>query len=147
MGSVQLISQNSALGYGLKYGEIMLAERVNAASEDHAHSKILQWGIYGGVPAMVLYVAGLTMLAVRQLRRVRQLDATAIIAIACCAEYLCSSMFGVVMITTAPYFWLFVGSASRSPPMGSVRQKATRCSRKGRAQRIQKMEPSLRPTK
>ena len=58
-------------------------------------------------------LGGLT--AVRQLRRLRQLDPLTVIAIACCAEYLCSSLFGVVMITTAPYFWMFVGFAAVLP--------------------------------
>ena len=114
MGSVQLIGQSPVVGYGMEHGGPLLYELVRTDS-DRAHNEVLQWGIYGGVPAMLLYVAGLAMLAVRQLRRLRQLEPLAVIAIACCAEYLCSSLFGVVMITTAPYFWMFVGFAAALP--------------------------------
>ena len=114
MGSVQLIGQSPVVGYGMEHGGPLLYELVRTDS-DRAHNEVLQWGLYGGVPAMLLYVAGLAMLAVRQLRRLRQLEPLAVIAIACCAEYLCSSLFGVVMITTAPYFWMFVGFAAALP--------------------------------
>lgn len=114
MGSVQLIEQSPVVGYGMEHGGPLLYELVRTDS-DRAHNEVLQWGLYGGVPAMLLYVAGLAMLAVRQLRRLRQLEPLTVIAIACCAEYLCSSLFGVVMITTAPYFWMFVGFAAALP--------------------------------
>lgn len=114
MGSVQLIGQSPVVGYGMEHGGPLLYELVRTDS-DRAHNEILQWGLYGGVPAMLLYVAGLAMLAVRQLRRLRQLEPITVIAIACCAEYLCSSLFGVMMITTAPYFWMFIGFAAALP--------------------------------
>lgn len=114
MGSVQLIGQSPVVGYGMEHGGPLLYELVRTDS-DRSHNEILQWGLYGGVPAMLLYVAGLAMLAVRQLRRLRQLEPITVIAIACCAEYLCSSLFGVMMITTAPYFWMFIGLAAALP--------------------------------
>lgn len=121
MGSMQLIGQSPVVGYGMEHGGPLLYDLVGTDS-DRAHNEVLQWGLYGGVPAMLLYVAGLAMLAVRQLRRLRQLDPLTVIAIACCAEYLCSSLFGVVMITTAPYFWMFVGFAAALP---SAKEGAT----------------------
>ena len=114
IASGQLIAESPLFGYGMEQGGPLLDERAGIGI-DRAHNEILQWGIYGGVPAMLLYVAGLAMLAVRQLRRLRQLEPLTVIAIACCAEYLCSSLFGVVMITTAPYFWMFVGFAAALP--------------------------------
>lgn len=119
MGSVQLIGQSPVVGYGMEHGGPLLYELVRTDS-DRSHNEILQWGLYGGVPAMLLYVAGLAMLAVRQLRRLRQLEPITVIAIACCAEYLCSSLFGVMMITTAPYFWMFIGFAAALPAAGEA---------------------------
>lgn len=119
MGSVQLIGQSPVVGYGMEHGGPLLYELVRTDS-DRSHNEILQWGLYGGVPAMLLYVAGLAMLAVRQLRRLRQLEPITVIAIACCAEYLCSSLFGCVMITTAPYFWMFIGFAAALPAAGEA---------------------------
>ena len=114
MGSVQLIGQSPVVGYGMEHGGPLLYELVRTDS-DRAHNEVLQWGLYGGVPAMLLYVAGLAMLAVRQLRRLRQLNPLTVIAIGCVAEYLCSSLFGCVMMTTAPYLWMFVGFAACLP--------------------------------
>ena len=114
MGSVQLIGQSPVVGYGMEHGGPLLYELVRTDA-DRAHNEILQWGLYGGVPAMLLYVLGLAMLALRQLRRLRQLEPITVIAIGCVAEYLCSSLFGVMMITTAPYFWMFIGLAAALP--------------------------------
>lgn len=114
IASGQLIAESPLLGYGMEQGGPLLDERAGIGI-DRAHSEILQWGIYGGIPAMLLYVAGLAMLAVHQLRRLRQLDPLTVISIACCAEYLVSSLFGVAMITTAPYFWMFIGFAASLP--------------------------------
>lgn len=120
MGSAQLIGASPVVGYGMEHGGPLLYELVRTDS-DRSHNEILQWGLYGGVPAMLLYVAGLAMLAVRQLRRLRQLEPITVIAIACCAEYLCSSLFGVMMITTAPYFWMFIGFAAALPAGAAAR--------------------------
>ena len=123
LGSVQLIGESPVFGYGMENSGPKLYDLVRTDS-DRSHNEILQWGLHGGVPAMLLYVVGLVMLAVRQLRRLRKLDAAGVIAIGCVAAYLCSSLFGCMMISITPYFWMFIGLAAWLPYEGEKEEAA-----------------------
>ena len=79
------------------------------------HNEYLQMAGYLGVPALVMYLSALLSLAIRQWKRIKELDPLILAASGAAVAYLVSAFFGNPVFNTLPYFWLFLGLATLGP--------------------------------
>lgn len=103
--TLQRISERPIFGYGPEgfFGK-------NAITDNkRPHNEYLQIAGYLGIPALVLYLAGLITLAWHQGRRLKELSPMVITASGMTVAYLISAFVGNPVYNSAPYFWLFLG--------------------------------------
>lgn len=81
---------------------------------DRIDNEVLQYAIYLGIPAALLYLAALFTLAFSRGASLPRLRPAAFVAAGCVFGYLLSSMLGNSMFYTAPYFWIFLGIVADS---------------------------------
>lgn len=94
-------------GYGCEGISDILYDYVEIASP---HNEPLAYAAFFGIPAAILYVAGCISAIVKGLRTDSS-DNTRMIAAFAALGYLISSIFGVAMFYTAPYFFIMIGLA------------------------------------
>lgn len=76
---------------------------------DRPHNELIQLAASQGIPAMLLYIAGLSFHLRDFLRRWRGLNNLTIGVFTIVGAYIISSMFGNSMYYTTPYFFLVLG--------------------------------------
>ena len=103
--TLQRISERPVFGYG---PEGFIGKNA-ITDEKRPHNEYLAVAGYLGIPALVLYLAALITLIVRQWRRLKRLKPTTLVAAGMTAAYLMSAFVGNSVFNTAPYFWLFLG--------------------------------------
>lgn len=113
------ISERPLFGYGCEGINEMLYEDtaggVNPVS--NAHCEPLTYAAFYGIPAALLYTAGCISAMIKGLRAVKRdaasgsMDACICIAAYAAAGYFISSLFGVEMFYTAPFFFILLGIA------------------------------------
>ncbi len=83
------------------------------------HNEYLQMAGYLGIPALLLYLAALVTLAVKQWKRLRRLDPLVVVFAGGTVAYLVSAFVGNPVFNTAPFFWMFLGltSCGDEPPL------------------------------
>ena len=106
--TLQRIAQKPVFGYGPEG----FVGRFAITDDKRPHNEYLQVAAYLGIPALLLYLAAILTLAVRQLRRVRQLEPMVLAAGGMAIAYLISAFVGNPVYNTAPYLWLFLGLAA-----------------------------------
>ena len=65
---------------------------------------------------MLLYLSALVSLAAKQLRKLKELSPTTVMAMVVVIGYFASSLFGNTMFNTSLYFWMMLGFAACAPP-------------------------------
>jgi len=103
---VEYVRQKPLFGHGCERITLEMKERLGAGD---VHSEPLTYAIYYGVPAMIFYLAGMVMVAVRYFRSRKTLPLTSRIAFLAASAYFLSSFVGVAMFYTAPFFFVFMG--------------------------------------
>lgn len=98
------------------------------------HNEYLQYAVFFGVPALLVYLAAIGIVFVRFQRRVGQLDPATVCAAVAAVTYLVSAVFGNTMYYTAPLLFMMLGlvwggvrlsGESDTPPWWRAGRRAT----------------------
>ena len=106
--TVDYLIDEPFFGYGCEGISETLYDYVEIANP---HNEPLTYAVYFGIPAAILYVAGCLSSIVKSLRY-GNYDSGRVIAAFAAIGYLISSLFGVAMFYTAPYFFILLGLAN-----------------------------------
>ena len=87
-----------------------------AGGTTRPHNAFLQIALFHGIPGLILYVAALISLFLRQWKKLGELGPAALVAAGGVGCYLISSFFGVPMFYTSPYLFLLLGFAAEREP-------------------------------
>ena len=101
--TLQMIRERPVFGYGCEGISTVLQETNIAANP---HNEVITYAAFYGIPASVLYVSGV---AVTVFRGLRSYDQYSVIAACAVSGYFISSLFGVSMFYTAPFFFVLLG--------------------------------------
>ena len=115
---VEYIRQKPLFGHGCERITLEMKERLG---QGDVHSEPLTYAIYYGIPALLFYLAGIVMVAVRYFKSRKSLPLTSRIAFLGACTYFLSSLVGVSMFYTTPFFFVFMGMAASggSAPSGT----------------------------
>ena len=113
------ILQRPIFGFG---PEGFVGENKLVPAGTTTHNEYLQMAGYLGIPALLLYLAALVTLAVKQWKRLKRLDPLVAIAAGGTVAYLVSAFVGNPVFNTAPFFWMFLGltTCGDEPPILSL---------------------------
>lgn len=113
---IPLIGKRPLLGYGIEalYSN-GLAEIVH---NTRPHNEFLQYALFYGIPAALLYIAGCVGVFLRGKRLRAKLRPAAYICLAAAFGYLVSSFFGNTLFCTSPLFFLFLGMGYQRTAIG-----------------------------
>ena len=106
--TVDYLIDEPFFGYGCEGISETLYDYVEIANP---HNEPLTYAVYFGIPAAILYVAGCLSSIVNGLRS-GSYDSSRVIVAFAAMGYLISSLFGVAMFYTAPYFFILLGLAN-----------------------------------
>ena len=102
----KFVKHRPLLGYGCEG----ISTRLFAATErSNPHNEILTYAAYYGTPAAACYLLGVIAVFIGCFRRKKTLSAAARLACMAAAGYFISSITGVAMFYTAPFFFIFLG--------------------------------------
>lgn len=107
--TISYIKEKPLFGFGCEGITYRLLE---ATGLGDAHCEPLTFAAYYGIPGMLLYLAGVIAAAVSYFRNRAELPSYCRIAFIAAAGYFISSLFGVPMFNTAPFFYIFMGLAA-----------------------------------
>ena len=101
----QLIPRSPIFGYGvLKY-----IGNESYMIDNSPHNEVIEYALTYGLPAAIFYVFIVLFIFFRDLKNRKSLSNGAFIAMAGAFTYFVSSMFGVLFLYTAPFFFIFLG--------------------------------------
>lgn len=109
------ISEKPLTGYGC---EGIWVRMYTELQRSDPHNEILTYAAYYGIPAAVFYVLGVVSMLVMHLRSAGDRSSCERAAFLAAAAYFASSIFGVAMFYTAPFFFLFLGLQAGNPKQG-----------------------------
>lgn len=107
------ISEKPLLGYGCEGIAFMLYEAMKVSDP---HCETLAYAAYYGIPAALLYVAGVTGVIITSLRRTDSNSVQEKAACMAAAGYFISSFVGVGMFYTLPFFFIMLGLSLGDSP-------------------------------
>lgn len=105
----QYIAEKPLFGFGCEGITMRLAEEAGISD---AHCELLTYAAYYGIPGAILYLAGVIAAAVRYFKNRQNLPSYCRIAFLGAASYFISSLVGVPIFNTAPFFFIFMGMAT-----------------------------------
>ncbi len=73
------------------------------------HNELLQYAASFGIPAMLMYLTAVIWVIVSVLRRSKKLSKMTLVCFCVMVCYFTSSMFGVAIYYTTPFFYIFLG--------------------------------------
>ncbi len=103
--TVDLIGERPFFGFGCEGISNILYESTGVGSP---HNEVMTYAAFFGIPAACFYTAGVV---ITLLRGLRSRDCACRIAAAAATGYFISSLFGVAMFYTAPFFFVLLGLA------------------------------------
>lgn len=104
------ISERPLLGYGCEGIAFMLYEAMKVSDP---HCEPLAYAAYYGIPAALLYMAGVIGVILSNIRRTESRSMYQKAACMAAAGYFISSFVGVGMFYTLPFLFIFLGLAAR----------------------------------
>ena len=110
--TVDYISEKPVFGWGVEG----ITERLGAEIDtinDRPHNEYLQWAAFFGIPAMILYLAGLCVIMFGMFSGIRKTDSVTFACFIASAGYIASAFVGNTMYYTAPFFFIFLGMTCR----------------------------------
>ncbi len=105
---VEGIADSPWFGQGVEGWADIIAKR-SYDGVIHVHNEYLQYGLFFGIPAMILYFGGLLSVFIRGLINRKKLDAYTLIALSAAFGYCVSAFFGNPKYYTAPFFFAVLG--------------------------------------
>ena len=106
--SIEYIKERPLLGFGIEGTSLRLR---HDAGSTHPHNEYLQYASYFGVPAALLYIAGIISVYIRGLKNRSKLRAPELIAYVTAFGYFVSACFGNPRFYTAPFLFIVFGLA------------------------------------
>ena len=73
------------------------------------HNEFMQYALFHGIPAAILYFVGCLGVFIRALRKKVYLDGASLVCLSAAFGYLVSSFFGLTLYTTAYFLFMFLG--------------------------------------
>ena len=107
-----MIPDRPIFGYG---PEGLTGDYAAAVGVDRPHNELIQYAVFLGIPALLMYLSALITLFVRQWRNMKQLSGLTIVAAGVVVGYVTSSLFGNTMFNTVPYYWMMLSFAACLP--------------------------------
>jgi len=105
----QYIAEKPLFGYGC---EGVSARLFDATGMGDAHCEPLTYAAYYGIPGAVLYLAGVFTATIKYFKDRHNLPSYCRSAFLGAAAYFISSLVGVPMFNTMPFFFIFMGMAA-----------------------------------
>ena len=106
MAAFDAIKERPLLGYGPDSDVIALT------GTDRPHNEFIQHALFLGIPALIMYIAALVTLFLHQIKHLRKLNYTVLIAAGVVIGYLAGSITGNTMFYTTYYFFMMLGFAA-----------------------------------
>ncbi len=107
------------------FGNEGIAERLHiAADNSRPHNEYLQYAVFFGIPAALMYISGVLSVFLRGLKRRKVLDAFTLAAFTAAFGYLVSALFGNTTCSVAPYLFCLLGFAYRPCKEKTAKTKA-----------------------
>ena len=104
--SLNLIKQYPIFGVGF---EGVHVRALTYVTNGRPHNEFMQYALFYGIPAALLYCLGCAGVYVRAFRRRSSLDAPTLAALTAAFGYLASSFWGLTVYNTAPYLFIMLG--------------------------------------
>ncbi len=104
--AVEYIHEKPLLGFGCEGTAARMMKEVGVANP---HNEILTYALFFGVPAAVCYSLGVLLIFLRHLLGTAWKDPYALMAFSAALAYFVSSLFGVAMFYTTPFFFILLG--------------------------------------
>lgn len=101
------IKNSPIIGNGIE-STYYLYQRDNV-NQTRPHNILIQFGIFTGIPGIILYIVFIGSILIRNLKKIKLLDDISIFSLFIVICYFISSMFGNSMFYTSPYFFIFLG--------------------------------------
>lgn len=96
------------------FGNEGIAQRLHlAADNSRPHNEYLQYAVFFGIPAALMYISAVFSIYLRGLKRRKLLDAFTLAAFTAAFGYLVSAFFGNTTCMVAPYLFCLLGFAYR----------------------------------
>lgn len=102
VSTVKYIKEKPLLGFGVE--GLLLEHAVGTP-----HNELMQYAAYFGIPVMLIYLSAVVTIFVRVLRQNKTLDKMTLVCFCVSVGYFVSSMFGVAIFYTTPFFFIFLG--------------------------------------
>lgn len=104
--TIEYIKEKPLFGHGLDG----IAERLDKeAGSERTHNEFLQYTVFFGIPAGIMYVCGIMSTYLKALKYKHRLDIYSISSLTAAFGYLVSSFFGISKFYTAPFLFIFLG--------------------------------------
>ena len=110
--AIKFISEKPIIGYGPENLRDKYLRLRNDA--DRPHNLILQLACVSGIPGMLLYVSAVGIIVIKGIIYIFKNNKNGLIYLIVVVAYLGSSMFGLSIYYTSPYFFIFLGSLMNS---------------------------------
>lgn len=106
--TAKYISERPWLGFG---NEGIAARLWDDTHVSRPHNEYLQYAVFFGIPALIMYLSGVFGVFLRGLKRRKVLDCATVAAFVAAFAYLVSATFGNTTCSVAPYFFCLLGLA------------------------------------
>ncbi|MCR5015152.1 MAG: O-antigen ligase family protein [Ruminococcus sp.] len=103
-GTVSHLDESPLLGFGVE-------GLLNTHHIGTPHNELLQYAAFFGFPAAVSYLAAVVSVIIAVLRDSKKLGKMTLVCFCVAVGYFTSSMFGVAVYYTTPFFYIFLGLA------------------------------------
>ncbi|MBQ6659849.1 MAG: O-antigen ligase family protein [Lachnospiraceae bacterium] len=122
--TVDYISEKPVVGWGVD-GITRRLEAEKDTINDRPHNEYLQWAAFFGIPAALLYFAGLCVIMFGMFPRLKGSDSVSLACFVGAAGYIASAFVGNTMYYTAPFFFIILGMTCRDRFYGKQSDEAS----------------------
>lgn len=113
VNTARYIKEKPLIGWGFEGTSKMLEADT---SQDKAHNEYLENMASYGIPAGLIYIAGLVSIYIKALKRRKYVDDATLCCLAGALGYIGSAFVGNSFIFIAPFFFIFLGLANNTVP-------------------------------
>lgn len=95
--------------FGIGFEGVMAKNVLNFVGNARPHNEYMQYALFYGVPAAILYTLGCLGVYIRGWRLRARLDNATLAALCAAFGYLCGAFFGITVYNTAAYLFIMLG--------------------------------------